>query len=199
MTPRPPIYTGIGSRSAPPDVLVLLRSIAVTLAVAGWTLRSGGANGADSAFEAGADDGGGAKEIYLPWRGFNDNPSPLHSVGADALMMASAVHPAFARLTQGPRKLHARNCYQVLGARLNWPADLVICWTADGCETEVTRTRDTGGAGTAIVLAARRGVPVFNLANETSRDALVSFLAERDVRLELPTLPMATAEQPRLF
>lgn len=48
-------YEGIGSRNTPEDFKYLLFHAAKTLAMKGYTLRSGGADGADSAFEAGAD------------------------------------------------------------------------------------------------------------------------------------------------
>lgn len=50
------IYTGIGSRETPPDILELMTKIARFMFKQGFTLRSGGADGADSAFEAGAEN-----------------------------------------------------------------------------------------------------------------------------------------------
>lgn len=46
-------YAGIGSRNTPEPVLALMQRCATRLEVLGYTLRSGGANGADSSFEAG--------------------------------------------------------------------------------------------------------------------------------------------------
>ena len=63
------IYAGIGARKTPGGVLVLMREVGAILARDGWMLRSGGAEGADSAFEAGAKSAGGAREIFLPWAG----------------------------------------------------------------------------------------------------------------------------------
>jgi predicted Rossmann fold nucleotide-binding protein DprA/Smf involved in DNA uptake len=56
-----PKYAGIGSRSTPPETLPLIESIAARLAEKGWVLRSGGADGADSAFEKGCDQKQGTK------------------------------------------------------------------------------------------------------------------------------------------
>lgn len=47
-------YAGIGSRQTPDDILELMHRIGSTLAINGFTLRSGGAVGADTAFEQGA-------------------------------------------------------------------------------------------------------------------------------------------------
>ena len=154
-------YTGVGSRKTPASVLALMTRLAQTLASAGWTLRSGAADGADAAFEAGA---GRAAEIYLPWRGFNRHTSPLHEVTPDALMLAAEVHPVWDRLSDAARKLHARNCYQVLGSKLCRPSTFLVCWTPDGATSAQECTRDTGGTATAIRLADRFGVPTFNLA-----------------------------------
>ena len=58
-------YTGIGARNTPDKVLDLFMNIAKYLATKDFTLRSGAANGADSAFEKGCDISNGSKEIYL--------------------------------------------------------------------------------------------------------------------------------------
>lgn len=157
-------YTGIGSRETPPDILVQMTNLAVELGEWGWTLRSGGAPGADTAFEEGAS----LKEIYLPWKGFNGNESPLFGVGPQALELAATIHPAWDRLTQGGKKLHARNCYQVMGKNLATPSTFVVCWTPGG--------KVQGGTATAIRLAVSQGIPTFNLALEHQRKALNAYL-----------------------
>jgi len=70
-------YTGIGSRKIPPEIRDKFILIGRFLATKSLTLRSGAAQGADASFEIGCDKEGGDKEIYLPWRGFNDHPSNL--------------------------------------------------------------------------------------------------------------------------
>jgi len=47
-------YTGVGSRKTPLSILKVMRKLGYKLAIDGWMLRSGGADGADSAFEKGA-------------------------------------------------------------------------------------------------------------------------------------------------
>ncbi len=47
-------YTGIGSRSTPEAIQKIMTELAYELGKSGWTLRSGCAPGADSAFEFGA-------------------------------------------------------------------------------------------------------------------------------------------------
>lgn len=190
-------YAGIGSRETPPEVVREMVMLAQALS-ATYVLRSGGADGADSAFEEGARLGQGAAEIYLPWRGFNGKNSDLAGVDRAALELAQTVHPAWERLSEGPRKLHARNCYQVLGRSLNIPVDFVVCWTADGCETEAQRRSTTGGTATAIVLAHRKGIPVFNLKNAQSKQRLQEMLRTRGVLVTLEP-PKPTPGQQTLF
>jgi len=172
-------YTGVGSRDTPEEVLSVMRTLAKCLARAGYTLRSGGAEGADAAFESGAQEVPQAKmQIYLPWRGFNGNGSPLYTVDRNAMAIARSLHPAWHRLTPAAQKLHARNCYQVLGLSLDTASRFLICWTPDGCESSRTRSVRTGGTATAIALAERHGVPVFNLARPGRESALAAKLQE---------------------
>lgn len=158
------IYTGIGSRHTPAVILAEMRQLARELCADGWMLRSGRADGADWAFEEAALAARGATEIYLPWPGFGGRPGGIvFGNNAAAMEMAASVHPAWDRLSQGARKLHARNCAQILGRDLASPSAFVLAWTPDGCIDEASRTRNTGGTATAIVLASRHGIPVFNL------------------------------------
>lgn len=145
-------YTGIGSRATPDEVLAKMTQIAQAFARKGWVLRSGGAKGADSAFEAGA---GERKEIFLPWPGFNGRQSSFSRPSAAALEMAAQLHPAWERCSQGARKLHARNTHQILGYDLKSPTSLVVCWTEGGGLK--------GGTAQAIRLATLYSIPVFNL------------------------------------
>lgn len=155
-------YTGIGSRETPDDILDLMESAARALRHrAGYTLRSGGADGADSAFERGA---GSQSEIYLPWKGFNGSNSPLYHISTEAMELAASLHPAWSRCSQGARKLHARNCYQVLGSDLNAPSRFVLCWH-----------NGSGGTLQACRLAEACGVPIRNLADTHTRTAVFEF------------------------
>lgn len=167
-----PAYAGVGSRKTPEPVIQVMRRLARRLAARGFVLRSGGAGGADQAFEVGAE--GANKEIYLPWPGFNGNQSPLFNLDNEeaAAAIAATTHPAWSRLKPSVQKLHTRNVYQVLGQNLSSPAQFVVCWTPDGAQTEQERSVATGGTGTAIALANRRGVPVVNLARDGAMQRL---------------------------
>jgi hypothetical protein len=174
LAPRTMFYAGIGSRKTPPDMLAKMKRVAARLEKLGYTLRSGGADGADSAFAAGC----GKKEIYLPWDGFNGvkqesgHTRIVSEPSQDAEIIASLVHPAFGRLTAPVKKLMARNSHQILGHDLRTPVDFVVCWTPDGAESGGERSRDTGGTGQAIALASMWGIPVFNLARGDALERL---------------------------
>lgn len=166
-------YAGIGSRQTPVNILEFFTRLAARMEINGWTLRSGGAEGADAAFATGCLE----REIYLPWKGFNGLSSAMPFPSLEAEYLAATLHPTWSRLSQGARKLMARNCYQILGADLASPVNVVLCWTPDGCESHATRSQTTGGTGQAISLASRHGIPVINFFNPGSMDRLRSIVA----------------------
>ena len=131
-------YAGIGSRHTPKHILQLMTYAAQRLDRVGWTLRSGGAAGADSAFAVGAK----TKEVYLPWPGYNELRSQYSTPTTNAIDMASDYHPNWLACSQGARKLHGRNCHIVLGQNLDTPVDMIICWTPQG--------KRGGGTGQAL-------------------------------------------------
>jgi len=155
------IYTGIGSRETPTELKNDIKSIVEHLNKKGYTLRSGGAPGADSFFEEHAEK----KEIYLPWRGFNGNTSLLFNPTPEAFEMAQKYHPNWGRLSYGAKKLMARNCHQVLGLDLKSPTDFIVCWTKDG--------KATGGTGQALRMAEDLKIPVYNLYNKDILDKII--------------------------
>ncbi len=171
-------YTGIGSRETPSDVLQLMEHLAYDLAARGWTLRSGGAEGADSAFADGAWNarhahrGVEAPEIYLPWPKFNGIRTVLtmrDEPQAEAFPIAARFHPAWDKVSRGGRALHARNVHQVLGPDVTAPllSRFVVCWTPDA--------RRGGGTGQALRIAEHYNVPIFDLADPASRRRVEDF------------------------
>lgn len=151
-------YAGIGARATPDDVLKTMTTFADNMEREGFILRSGGAAGADSAFEAGVKDNA-HKDIYLPWKGFNNNNSPLHGVTKAALEMAAKYHPNWKCCSQGARKFHARNCYQMLGVDLKTPVEFVAYWTPNG--------KIIGGTGQALRIAQDLDIPIYNLGEDS--------------------------------
>lgn len=165
-------YAGIGSRETPPYVCQMMSRYAAWLRSGGFVLRSGHADGADQAFEGGAED---RAVIFLPWAGFEAHVPVLgqgvvvpYSEELDAYV--DHFHPRPEKLTRGARTLMARNTCQILGANLepNEKSDFVLCWTSDG--------KDSGGTGQALRIARFYEVPVFNLYHDDADEKLVEFL-----------------------
>lgn len=175
-----PYYTGVGSRRTPEEMIKKLRYLARVLASNGFILRSGAADGADTAFEEGCDKVAGAKEIYIAWKGFSKRfDIKFVEITQAAMDLASTLHPNWNWLKQGAKLLHSRNTYQVLGVELDEPSDFTVCYTPDGAETLEALNSKTGGTSTAIRLSLLRGVPVFNLKNDSSVERLREFLKSK--------------------
>lgn len=88
--------------------------------------------------------------------------------------IASEVHPAWDRCNEWARGMHSRNCHQILGYDLQSPVDAVICWTPDG--------KIQGGTATAIRIAMKYDIPVFNLGvsdKESVLNDIKNFLESR--------------------
>jgi len=151
-------YTGVGSRNTPVEIQHFMTQIAFKLKSMDWTLRSGAAKGADTAFEMGA---GTQKQIFLK-----------EQATAQAMTIAENFHPAWNRCSDFAKRLHGRNAFQVLGIDLKTPSKFLLCWTPDACISHEQRTIRTGGTGTAISIAEFFGVKVFNLAIEFHRKRL---------------------------
>lgn len=174
---RPRYYTGIGSRDSPAAVLELMVDLASALAAKGWHLRSGGADGADDAFERGALSASGTMSIYLPWPGFNGRThSQARCVQArlrEAEAIAARVHPAWEQCSPAARRLHARNAFQVLGDDLATPSRFLVCYA------KPKGAGVNGGTNTAYMLAHERDIPCFNLFFEADLERVRKFARSR--------------------
>jgi hypothetical protein len=167
------IYAGIGSRKTPLEVLNQMTSIAEYLGNLGAKLRSGHADGADKAFERGALNVSGSKEIHLPWDGYNNTratgdyivPTPT----PDMAGIAAAHHPVWLTLKSSVKTLMLRNTTIVLGPDLATPVQCVIGWTEGG--------RWIGGTSHAFRVAHAHNIPIYNLATELGRSQLTEFVA----------------------
>jgi hypothetical protein len=135
-----------------------MKRVAAYLSSKGYILRSGGADGADSAFEAGATD----SEIYLPWKNFNNKKGIVCSHHPKAIYLAKQFHPRYSSLSNGTKKLMIRNSHQIFGTDMNTPSDFVICWTKDG--------KGGGGTGQALRIAKHYRIPIFDIGNYTNMD-----------------------------
>lgn len=156
---EPAYYAGIGSRETPADILKYMTDVAIRLAKLGFILRSGGAKGADKAFEAGA---GKAKSILKANR-----------ATASAIREASRFHPKWSMCDSYAQRLHGRNVMIILGEddladEEQW-VQFVISWT----DPNIAR----GGTKLGMAVAKDREIPVFNLAVPGQKEELESLLA----------------------
>lgn len=181
------IFTGIGSRETPKEILQKMFWIGEILCIEEWTLRSGAAPGADSAFEAGyaaCTLWGEAKiqsvaEIYLPWKSFQSDERSwiepkLTEPQPEAYEIAARFHPRWTYLSYGAKALHARNVHQVLGPDVANPifSDCVICWTKDA--------KGGGGTGQALRIAEHYEISIYDLADP---EQLADVCSELQIRL----------------
>lgn len=176
MTESSRYYAGIGSRETPETVLDLMTKVSTKLENEGWVLRSGGADGADSAFEMGVSSPEN-KQIFIPSTYFNgrSNRHPGCYYACDfpaypeARESVSKFHPAPERLSEYAYKLMARNAMQVLGPDLATHSRFVVAWTKGG--------KVSGGTGQALRIANHYHIPIFNLGNKELELATRSFLS----------------------
>jgi hypothetical protein len=150
-----PSYAGIGSRLTPFPIQDVMRCLAARLSPT-HKLISGGAEGADRAFERGCK---GSYQIYR-----------AHDATAPAIELASRYHPAWNRCTDFTKKLHGRNSMIILGADLNDPVKFVVCYTPDG--------KDTGGTGLGIRIATAYNIPIINLHDPYWLQRIKTFISK---------------------
>lgn len=170
------IITIIGSRKTPQDSLDWLMYAANYCTTHGHTVRSGKADGADTAAILGCieaydlagvpynlhQEGLGVPEMFVPWNGFgNKNLSSawdsVQGDNPDAHDIAGSIHPAWHNCKESVRKLHTRNVCQILGEDLHTPSDIILYW----CEEK--KGKPTGGTATAVNLALSRGIQCINM------------------------------------
>jgi hypothetical protein len=166
-------YAGIGSRETPADVLQLMEKISYSLSNKGFTLRSGGAKGADQCFQYGAR----RADIFLPWPSFElecQEKFPKHNYlivpkeDHDAERSVDDFHPKPSGLTDGGRSLMRRNYRQVIGEKRVDDSLFVICWTPHGA--------GGGGTGQAIRIAKCMEIPVIDLGNRETYKIINSLI-----------------------
>lgn len=176
-------YAGIGSRETPQDVLDVMTKAATYLESLGYTLRSGGAEGADTAFEKGVKS---KKQIF---KGFD-------KTGDTEKKIAHEIHPNLQGAMEGSKKravakgkdgersakavenLMARNTNQIFGNKLDTPVDFVLAYDPSGWTGKGPRPVK-GGTLQAIDMAARKGIPVINMADPNWREQLKEVLKNK--------------------
>lgn len=177
-------YTGIGSRKTPENILKLMTLISVKMEQLNYCLRSGGAEGADTAFSTSVKN----KIIYLPWKNFNNNLDSSCIINSDNLPFYKEAEKIVLKLHDNPEtllkskneigkgsgllKLHTRNIYQVRG-HLQEPiySKGVIYYSL------VDKNKlPLGGTKMAVTYALSLNIPCYNLYFEKDREYLINTL-----------------------
>ncbi len=190
-------WTGIGSRETPEDVMALMVAVGKLMTDQGWVLRSGGADGADSAFYAGSlqsDNFQNAKPyIYISWDGMSNSttvyqhdPSrgiynaKLYDTWDEANAIALSLRGSFERLGWRGIAHHTRNVFQVLGHDLSTPSKFLMCW-AIPVGKRGDRSKVKGGTTPAVRLAIQRNIEVINLYKNDEYNRAIRFLDKHSV------------------
>lgn len=175
----PQYYSGIGSRETPLSIGVLMAKIAYKLAKLNYTLRSGGAHGADQFFEYGCDAGQGKKEIYRPQREDNGNNIFRNITEVKQSLVVDNIN--YDNLKTYTQLLFRRNINQVLGDSLEnayLKSKFCIFWI----KTSDIYRKYAGGTRIAVRCADRYNIPLFNLLNSDIHARFTNFI--KDVKWE---------------
>jgi ribA/ribD-fused uncharacterized protein len=179
-------YAGVGTRglSRHEPLYRLATMTATRLERLGVGLRSGAADGADSAFQDGVSSPLSMQICRPENEADRQMPAGYYvitgSKAREAERMALRLHPAPDVLRRDDqtwaRQLHTRNMFQVDGPNLDQPARFLLA---------IARTVDAegvpeGGTRTAWLRAQEENIPHFNLANERDRKAFLDRLVEME-------------------
>ncbi|UKS72190.1 DprA-like DNA recombination-mediator protein [Klebsiella phage KpLz-2_45] len=166
--------TTIGSTDLGQAHFSFCKELGFFLCEQGFSIRSGKAPGADQAFQSGFENSLSAADyirdpqIFLPWKTFErDNVfvsdrydrydySPESIAKAEAII--STVHPVWDRLTDGQKRFHIRNVFQILGEDVESPSAFLIA-----CAPEDSEGLPKGGTRSAFKIARDRDIPCINI------------------------------------
>jgi len=155
MTDRKLYYAGIGARATPQLNLIEMTIASAALEADKFILRSGGAKGADSAFERGVKDH--MKDIFT-----------AEDCSFAAEIYAEKYHPNWTACSPYVRRLMGRNAHVLFGEMLDTPVEFVLCWTPQG--------KITGGTGHTLRMAMEARIPIYNFGS----DGWEAFTKERN-------------------
>jgi len=170
----------IGTRApgdVPNDWLNLYRRTATLAGACGHPIITGAAPGSDQLAAQCVLAAGGRVALILPWKGF-ERPWVQRIVGrhhnnvyvdilpeeipAEALASVRTYHPAYGSLTQGGKRLHARNYLIVQHA------ELIVALPSD--------KPGGGGTGQGIRIAEALGKPCVDLSLAVDRKGMDKWL-----------------------
>lgn len=151
------LYAGIGSRKTPQACLDFMTKIGRVCSKKDLTLRSGGAVGADQAFERGCDLEGGKKEIWTP----KSQYIVEHEWAIEKAKAVCWEYPLH-KMKPYTRSLIIRNMYQIFGDDPDHlkPVKFVVFY----CEGDpLMQGKLSGGTRYAVRAAHNYNIPHYNL------------------------------------
>jgi len=161
-------YCGIGSRKTPASILIKMAKYASILERMNFTLRSGGAKGADTYFEIGVSNPKN-KQIIRP----NDAQDWAKIYVKKCMPLDRPPYEeSFVNWNKFTQNLLARNMMQVLGYEGNTPVKFILCWTPK----EDYFTSKVGGTGYAVRCGILNNIPIFNLNNSDEENNFKNYL-----------------------
>lgn len=170
-------YAGIGSRKISVEEELYITGLAKRFSEQWFILYSGHADGADMAFEKGADPD--KSVIWLPWNDFNGKLYSKKAFvvgGRNDRIDTLKYHPNYKSLSRGSKALMIRNSFQVLGDPPVYPmVDFIVC-----CANEI-RGEISGGTAQAIRLAKIYSIPYFNIRYIHNRNKLTEYISILDL------------------
>jgi len=211
-------YTGVGSRETPLYIMYMMAKMAQIFEKQGRILRSGCAIGADAAFEDALLNPEVSTEIYVPNSGFAKKMKTIHKNyyiipkeinGTDfnskyreamRMLMDENMHKAWKNCKGDIIDLHNRNMFQALGKDLQTPSKFLVCYTNNKEKSYEETNINTGGTATAINVASKKGIPIFNLSVNEDFTRLNNFINENEHLLNkeklLNTIPRSDEYNP---
>ena len=150
-------YAGIGSRKTPQACLDFMTKIGRVCTKKDLTLRSGGAIGADQAFERGCDLESGQKEVWTP----KSQYVVEHEWAIEKAKAVCWEYPLH-KMKPYTRSLIIRNMYQIFGddeENLK-PVKFVVFYCVGD---PLMRGKESGGTRYTVRAAHNYNIPHFNL------------------------------------
>jgi len=173
-------YTGIGSRELSDEQKTFIYWLACEMHDLGYTLRSGDADGADTAFQSGA---GKLFETWIPWTSFAKGPSrelqtQKEFLEAEEYLLESDIIPWFKAMGPASQAFHGRNYRQVFGRNKILPE---VCFY---CAPDDLNGVPVGGTRTAVLVSRNEGIPTINVFTEEGQEDARRFVHDLKSRTQ---------------
>lgn len=150
-------------------------------------VRCGGMNGVDDVVCNSISN----PELHLPFKNFNKRQAKSQYSNEICKELARRQRPDIDSLPGVQKAILEKNPRLVLGQYMTSPAQLVIVWSEDGCETAREVTHRSGNAGHIVKVAQASGVRVINLQRPDAEQRAMAFLETFNVQQEPATATQA--------